>query len=307
MSSTPTTPTFDNVFILIDSLYEHEKTPTTDPELAPKLYWGEYASDAPYPDYEFPVYTAGRVLEDYAWATVSSRFSNQTVDGMIDGDSDSARLCAVLTSLVERDNLDYLISYTEEGLFSIVAEDWQSLSDYLFPDLHIAPERVQRAWEAGRELRAATGYDALCAVISALLGAPCTHFTIHGCSQGDWAEAFVLGELDERLDEVGYVKALLEAHLFGVYHLLRLVDRAGEELALAMVLGWTPPHLRHLPYDDQRAAERRAMLGELGVAHLEPAIGTATAHQVHSYKWEFSETPAAAVATTTCGEEGAGE
>lgn len=187
----------------------------------------------------------------------------------------------LLHSLIEEANLAYFRDYTEEELFDEVADDWESLNTYLFCRGEVKTEDLKKAYKQGRN------DEPLENILTTLMRKQVTKIVCKGYSQGEYAEVYVAAEQGEAIvdEEQKYVKALLEAYLFGCYTRLDLVDDEGEYVAEACVTDYFPTELKGKPYDEWKAYAKKCFLEELELEEKD-IVGVAKPYKTIEFNFE---------------------
>lgn len=215
------------------------------------------------------------LLDEYEYAYIGGR---QSVYGK------QGKLLDSLESLVEKDNKTYLTEYTPEELFEEVADDWDSLAEYLFG-----------SWADGKSLKKAYEYaqehgadsEALAEILSLILGEKVSLHISRGYSQGDYAEAYIMAESEEELD---YIGGLFDAWAFGVYDLAEYIDENDEEVALAIILNYTPEELIGKTWEAREKVYEAYILESVGLGEFVGKVGEALAKR--TYSWHYNKTEA---------------
>lgn len=215
---------------------------------------------------------ARSLLDEYDYAYIGERNSVYGKQG---------KLLDVLESLVEKDNLAYLTEYTPEELWDEVADDWQSLAEYLFGSWTDG-KSLEKAYHIAQE----KGREALDEIISAILGEKVSQYISRGYSQGDYAEVYVVAESDEELD---YIGGLFDAWAFGVYDLAEYIDDDDEEVALAIILNYTPKELLGKTWEAHKEAYEAYILEAVGLGEFVGKVGEAIAKRTYYYHYNKTE------------------
>lgn len=209
------------------------------------------------------------MLGEYEYAYIGERNS---VYGKKDG-----AVYEVLESLISRDNMAYLTDYTPEELWEEVADDWDSLAEYMFGNW-VSGKSLEQAYKIAQE----HGRDSLAEIMSAILGKKVSQHISRGYSQGEYAEAYIIAEDDE---ELAYIGSLFDAWAFGVFGMLEYVDENDEVVAEAIELDYTPQSLKGKTWEAKKQAVEAYILESVGLEKFIGKVGTAEAKQV--YSWEY--------------------
>lgn len=189
----------------------------------------------------------------------------------------------ILHSLVEKENISYITEYTPEELFDEVADDWDSLAEYMFGS-KVSGKSLEQAYNHAREHGIEDGD--LSEIVSILLGKKVSLHISRGYSQGDYAEAYFVADSESERE---YLGGLFDGWAFGVYSLLGYIDENDEVVGEAIVLDYTPAELVGKKYEVKREAIEAEALKQLGLEEFVGKVGTAEARKVYSWKYEKKE------------------
>lgn len=242
---------------------------------AKQLYWGEREPS----DWEYQA--DSEVLKEladfYDWAYVS--------DGRVGGSG--AKIQSILEILLDRGKLEYLTEYTEEELFEEVADDWNSLAEYMFSwdgDLKITGDQVKKAYKVAQE----TAEDErLEKIIEALTDRKCDHYVSRGYCQGEVADVYILEPQEPSEDEMSRAEALASGWLWGTYDILRLVGKEYGEVCQAVVLDYTPKKDLGKTWGEKQEQVKKEMLEMLELTDRK--IGRAEGEKSYSWRWKYEE------------------